>query len=526
MWPVAESGAQSTQFDSQQWDIAVAHDHGSATQFTTFSLQGGRRFQPVSQVSVGPGVTIDRFVIEGKLGQGGTGAVWCARDTILDRQVAIKILLPRVMEIHGVTKSRERLIREAKAIARIDHPNIVKVLEVGTFEGIVYIAMEYMCGGTVREWLRSGRRTRSEVFSLFEQVAEGLQAAHDAGLVHRDVKPENILLNGVGRAVVSDFGLVSATELDTGGSQSILGSALAADVLQVTESCPVRGTPAYMSPEQFEGAHVDHRADQFAYAVSLFEALYGRRPFVLAGGLRDLNSAMNVIRQDGGLETAGPEFDVLLRALSFDAERRFSSMADLLVALRAQIARSAAPRGSRKRWLIVAPLVGAAVAVTASVLLLRQEPVVSVRAAVPSAPAKVTLRITSEPANAVVYRALDGVRVAHTPASIAVHRMAHGRAEYVVRHEGYQEAQVAFSTESDAHEHLVLASEPVIVAPAEVVMAKSSDERKRNKRRLQRARHRKAKARPSPAPPKPLASESKPRRLGLGEIVELPLRKK
>ncbi|MGO9708317.1 MAG: protein kinase domain-containing protein [Polyangiaceae bacterium] len=191
---------------------------------------------------------LGRFVILGAVGAGGMGVVYAAYDPRLDRKVALKVLRPVIAEdeISG------RVLREAQAMARLSHPNAVQVYEVGELGDRVFVAMELVEGGTLAEWLRKSPRSTAEIVAMFVQAGRGLEAAHAAGLVHRDFKPANVLVGTDGRARVTDFGLAH-------GAGGELGGAV--------------GTPGYVAPEQQAGGVVDARADQYAFSVALSRAL-------------------------------------------------------------------------------------------------------------------------------------------------------------------------------------------------------------------------------------------------------------
>ncbi|WAS93281.1 serine/threonine-protein kinase [Nannocystis punicea] len=300
---------------------------------------------------------IGRFTVLRELGRGGTGVVYAAFDEQLDRKVAVKLL-------HSETRediARLRLMREAQAMARVSHANIVGVHEVGTFGRQVYVAMEFVHGMTLHSWLKRQRRSFAEVAAMFVQAGSGLHAAHEAGLVHRDFKPANVMVGSDGRARVLDFGLARA-ELEPGPAPG-LGDMRPAEEhtsavanlrsldASITVTGVMLGTPAYMSPEQFLGGRVDARADQFAFCVALFEAAYRERPFkgdtlaelmssVLAGQVRDLPAPAGVPRAVRAL---------LLRGLSRDPAHRWPSMRPLL----AELAKFARPP-VRRSWAIAA----------------------------------------------------------------------------------------------------------------------------------------------------------------------------
>ncbi|MBK8237804.1 MAG: serine/threonine protein kinase [Deltaproteobacteria bacterium] len=261
-------------------------------------------------------VTVDRFVLLRRLGAGGMGEVLLAYDPELDRKVAIKLMHRELGEANGDAG----LLREARAAARLQHPNVVTIFDVGRAGDRLFVAMEYVEGRTLRAWLREQPRGRSEILLAFEQAGRGLVAAHDAGLVHRDFKPDNVLVGADGRVRVADFGIASlVASSDPSGSR--------------TATAAVVGTPRYMAPEQYEGAEVDPRADQFAFCVSLWEALVGAAPFVAA-------SAAELAAKLADGELASPPRSLprplaraLVRGLSVDPQRRFADMRELLDAL-------------------------------------------------------------------------------------------------------------------------------------------------------------------------------------------------
>jgi tetratricopeptide (TPR) repeat protein len=217
-----------------------------------------------------PASRIGRYAVTGTLGHGGMGVVVAARDDELGRPLAIKLLHPDARGDTAVATAR--LEREAQAMAKLSHPNVVTVYEVGRWEGRPFIAMELVDGETLRDWRMEKERPWRDALRVAIGAGRGLAAAHAVGLVHRDFKPENILIGSDGRPRVSDFGLVSASTTPdddmpaTGDSNMTRGSFL--------------GTPAYMSPEQWRGDAIDARTDQFAFAVVCWELLWGKRPFV------------------------------------------------------------------------------------------------------------------------------------------------------------------------------------------------------------------------------------------------------
>ncbi|MCA9673916.1 MAG: serine/threonine protein kinase, partial [Myxococcales bacterium] len=208
----------------------------------------------------------ERYRIGERLGEGGMGVVWQAHDRTLDRTVAVKVLHDRYLG----ADDQARLVAEARSMARLSHPNVVSVYDVAERDGRTFLIMELVRGQPLGAWLKTPRSWRA-IVEVFLAVADGLAAAHDAGLIHRDVKPGNLLVGDDGRARIADFGVAHA-----GQSVPVAGEAPAL-VTTVTEG--VIGTPAYMAPEQLRGEPADAAGDQFGLCASLYEALAGRRPF-------------------------------------------------------------------------------------------------------------------------------------------------------------------------------------------------------------------------------------------------------
>ncbi|MBK7864007.1 MAG: serine/threonine protein kinase [Archangiaceae bacterium] len=251
------------------------------------------------------GVAINRYVLLEVVGRGGMGVVYAAYDPALDRRIALK-LLRSDRGGHG----HERLLKEAQRQARFAHPNVVTVHDVGTFAGQVFIAMEFM-STSLRDWWSQGERTAAEIVSMFVAAGEGIAAAHALGLVHRDFKPENVLIGADGRPRVSDFGLAENEE-------AAVGHAV--------------GTPAYMAPEQARRERVDARADQFSFCVALHEALYRVLPFPAD---RDAQRPLPLMpAAPPGSTVPASVRRVLFKGLAEDPNARYPSMTALLEALR------------------------------------------------------------------------------------------------------------------------------------------------------------------------------------------------
>ncbi|MBL4683243.1 MAG: serine/threonine protein kinase [Nannocystaceae bacterium] len=278
-------------------------------------------------------VRVGRFELIESIGSGGMGVVFSARDHRLERRVAIKILHDFTADRIG----RERLLQEAKALAQVSHPNVVQVFEVGEHEGRVYVAMEYVQGSSLRQWRIRGERPWAEVLSLYMDAAKGLVAVHEAGLVHRDFKPANVMLGDDGRVRVADFGLARTplTEDSAGGLAS-------APSHTVTIEGRVAGTPAHMPPEQRLGGEVDVRSDQFAWCTCVWEGLFGSRPYDDVSPSR--SHAPVLPAPPSGLV---PSYvvDVLRRGLSWDPAGRWPDMRALLDAFAKGSRRRSAGRG-------------------------------------------------------------------------------------------------------------------------------------------------------------------------------------
>jgi serine/threonine protein kinase len=220
--------------------------------------------------------SLGRYQLERELGRGGMGVVYCAHDPELGRPVAIKLV--RGLPFAVADTLRARLLREAKVLGKLTHPNVVRVYDVGSHEGEVYLAMEYVDGPTLREW-QEGRKL-DELLDAYVEAAMGLAAAHDVGIVHRDFKPDNVFVANDGRVLVGDFGLAGAIAPHERSLLDDLGAHRDSEPhAAVTKTGALLGTVAYMAPEQLRGEGATPKSDQFAFCVSLWEALVGQRPF-------------------------------------------------------------------------------------------------------------------------------------------------------------------------------------------------------------------------------------------------------
>ncbi|MEX1368943.1 MAG: tetratricopeptide repeat protein [Nannocystaceae bacterium] len=300
------------------------------------------------------GDALGRYVVLDRIGAGAMGLVYAAYDPKLDRRVAIKLL--RASFGHDAASPRaQRLVREAQAMAKLAHPNVVTVHDVGTHGDRVFLAMEYVAGQTLGRWLQQ-RRPWSEVLEVFGAAGRGLAAAHAKGLVHRDFKPDNVMIGDDRRVQVMDFGLARIGEGTESESQSVpeRGSSRQPAVLssRITHTGAMLGTPAYMAPEQHLHRVFDARSDQFAFCVALFEGLYGQRPF-----LGDTPAAVGMAIIDGAIAEPPSGHGVprwlhlaVTRGLAKDPDQRYADMQQLLAALQA------APRRRRAGGLAVAGL--------------------------------------------------------------------------------------------------------------------------------------------------------------------------
>ena len=282
------------------------------------------------------GECVGRFRLMERLGAGAMGEVYSAYDEQLDRKVAVKLVKPGVRSRADIS---ERLLREAKTLARLSHPNVVQVYEAGTFRERVYVAMEFVRGMTLDAWRKENAEKASwkEVLALFLAAGEGLIAAHRAGLVHRDFKPANVLVGADGRVRVLDFGLArtEATDDDAPSPDATPLDESHGLLATLTQTGSILGTPAYMSPEQWQAKKVDARSDQFSFCVALYEALYGKRPFQ-----PKTNFQLAKLTAEGAYEappknTQVPKrlWPIIERGLAVDPDKRHPDMKDLLEAL-------------------------------------------------------------------------------------------------------------------------------------------------------------------------------------------------
>jgi eukaryotic-like serine/threonine-protein kinase len=313
--------------------------------------------------TISPGRTLaGRYTVLQPLGQGGMGVVLAAYDALLDRRVALKLLQPRGLPTSSREAAQAWLLREAKAMARLNHPNVVHVYDAGTLEdGRIFVAMEHVEGQTLRRWSQQQERSWSELLGVYQAAGQGLAAAHAAGLVHRDFKPDNVLVGKDGRVRVMDFGVARLGPTTSASSPTPSPHTAAAELAQgAWEEVPlvgqgmVPGTPKYMAPELLRGGAADTRSDLFAFCVALYEDLYRQPPFggarpeerrraQLEGRVSPLPAASKVPAWVGR---------AVLQGLATDSAQRPPSMEALLQAL------AHSPVRLRTRWVAtVAPVV-------------------------------------------------------------------------------------------------------------------------------------------------------------------------
>ncbi|MEZ4385437.1 MAG: tetratricopeptide repeat protein [Nannocystaceae bacterium] len=318
------------------------------------------------------GMKIGRFRVLDHLDEGGMGMIFIARDAELDREVALKLLRSRNS---AGSSGRARLLREAQALAKLAHPNVVTVYEAGEFDGQVFVAMELVRGQTLREWARAAPRRWPEIIERFLQAGRGLAAAHRAGLVHRDFKPSNVVVGDDDRVRVLDFGLALArdasdcedpevTAIDESDASQVsrVGSGLLATGLTGADS--IAGTPAYMAPELILGGSAGIRSDVYAFSVALFEALCGRRPHegkTLSERRAELEAA---VTPSFPRSSGAPRWlrKVVLRGLAADPFDRYPTMDALLLDI------ERANQRRRRRQLLVASIAGVAALTTVEIV--------------------------------------------------------------------------------------------------------------------------------------------------------------
>jgi len=357
---------------------------------------------PTRRGYFGESARIGRFAVLRTLGEGGMGVVYSAYDEELDRRVALKLLRPGR---DNSPRNQARMQREARAMAKLSHPNVVQVYEVGRFEEQVFLAMEFVQGRTLGAWLKAAPRSWQEILHVMVQAGRGLHAAHESGVIHGDFKPDNILIDAEDRVRVLDFGLSRRTETASASQKAAAASGEAGRSLQgpVLKQAPatlsgtttgstardadeladdrrsnarIAGTPAYMAPEQHRHVQANQRTDQFSFCVTLFTALYGLHPFS-GGSLLELiikltDGKVNPV--PAGTPVPGAIHAVVVRGLLVDPEQRWPSLAELLGELDAIAARFRDPEldlsvARRQRVLLAMIIAVSILAMSIAVIL-------------------------------------------------------------------------------------------------------------------------------------------------------------
>jgi len=312
------------------------------------------------------GTIVGRYVISRKLGEGGMGVVYRAYDPRLDRSIALKLVRGRPGDSAEKADAQLRLLREAQALAKLSHPNVVGIHDTGTFGDQVFLAMELVEGTTFDDWQRERSPGWVEMVGVLMQAGRGLDAAHHAGLVHRDLKPGNVMVDTAGTARVLDFGLAhlagetvpkpdSSDDAGVAKPTSLLASA-------VTERGTVLGTPRYMAPEQYQGAPADARSDQFSFCVTAYEAIFGVRPFKGRGSVLRRNIERGSIAVPRKTLTPRRLHGVITRGLRAQPQDRYSDMSALIGAMEEVCDRSRSRRTRTVGTVLLAGLGGFAAA--------------------------------------------------------------------------------------------------------------------------------------------------------------------
>jgi serine/threonine-protein kinase len=362
-----------------------------------------------------PGSRFDRYVIEGVLGEGGMGRVYRAYDTRLGRKVALKLLRPEAgaesgASVNSKAEASARMLREARSAAQLDHPNAATVFDVGEHEGALYISMELVSGKTLRAYVGDREASWETKIKWLMSAAAALHAAHERNIVHRDVKPENIMVRDDGVVKVLDFGIAKRLKLDVGEEGTTSQTGTGAGVML--------GTPRYLSPEQIRGEQVDGRADQFAWGVVAYELLTGVFPWKSGAGIQLLLAILSGSLDPPSKHVPGLPAVVdgaIMKAVAKTPSERFASMDQVVRALEdvvtpsrriisidPQIATEPAP-GQKKRGVMIAGI-GALLACGALVFYLatRPRPPHPIAMAVPdAAPSATSLIDLAQPASTV-----------------------------------------------------------------------------------------------------------------------------
>lgn len=336
------------------WDATISSDSSHVPPTT-----GAHDSTSTSGVSVQGARSIGRFAILRELGRGGMGQVYLAYDETLDRRVAIKLLTATT----GGQQADQRLVREAQAMAKLAHPNVATVYDVGTFRGRIFVAMEYIAGQTLTDWQSETQRSWQEILAMYIQAGRGLSAAHQSNIVHRDFKPANVLV-GDARARVLDFGLARLsspeeppdsppsssgdTTGDTPGDGTI-SHGNPAWSQKLTAYGALMGTPLYMSPEQYRAQPADARSDQYSFCIALYEALFGSSPFATSSfeAHKRAKYRDQVQKPEQLPIELSAVYPLLARGLSADPDERWPDIDQLLDRLEQHLTTNASNQFSR-----------------------------------------------------------------------------------------------------------------------------------------------------------------------------------
>ncbi len=320
--------------------LAAGHEHAAGAQkdaLPTTVVVGPVRAAAVGSPATSPmptpGGRVGRYRLLEQLGRGGMGVVFVAHDPELDRRVAIKFLRSG--------ENEARFVREARALAKLSHPNVVPVYDVGRCDDRTFIAMELIDGVTLADWAFDVRSNLRQKLDVLIHAGRGLAAAHAAGLVHRDFKPDNVVLGSDGRVRVIDFGIVSASGADQERPEvaEAMGAGAPNSGEGLTVAGSLMGTPAYMAPEQLRAEPIDERADQFSFSVAAWETLYGRRPYPGLRFARDPSAPPEPLDPPPNAQVPLWLRRIFERGLSLEREERFSSMDAMLAAIEEGLAR-------------------------------------------------------------------------------------------------------------------------------------------------------------------------------------------
>jgi serine/threonine-protein kinase len=317
----------------RQVEALMASHEGAPSFLEAPALEVAAQMMAQEQANSPVRQTIGPFKIVKRLGAGGMGEVYLAEDTRLGRKVALKLLAPALV---ADSQSRIRFLREAQLASALDHPNICTIHEIGQADGHYFISMQYVEGETLKQVIGGRPLSLESLLSISLQVADALRAAHAHGIIHRDIKSNNIIITAQGQAKVLDFGLAKLLEPEAGGAESDL-----------TRSGAMLGTPSNMSPEQARGERVDHRSDIFSFGVLLYEMATGRTPFKRKSPAETMNAVINEPHtpvSEINKDVPPGLVAVIDRALAKESGARYQSMPEMLGDLRGVVAQAGSLR--------------------------------------------------------------------------------------------------------------------------------------------------------------------------------------